>query len=68
MTNIHIYFLNMDISLIMTVTCLKNSTHDANTHMEGSRSQNVDLGFSFRFIDFAKKKEQKITNVTRFYT
>ena len=46
----HIYFLNMDISLIIIVTCSKLSTHDARTHSEGSVSQNFDLGFSFCFI------------------
>ena len=50
MTNFHIYFLNMDISLIIIVTCSKLSTHDARTHSEGSVSQNFDLGFSFCFI------------------
>ena len=37
--NFHIYFLNMDISLIIRVTCLKLSIHDARTHLEGSVSQ-----------------------------
>ena len=50
MTNFHIYFLNMDISLIIIVTCSKLSTHDARTHSEGSMSQNFDLGFCFCFI------------------
>ena len=50
MTNFHIYFFNMDISLIIIVTFLKLSTHDAVNHLEGSVSQNFDLGFSFCFI------------------
>ena len=66
MPNFHIHFLNMDISLIMTVTCLEISIYNTKTHLEGSVSQNFDLGFSFHFIvcrrlDFAKnyKKIQK---------
>ena len=50
MTNFHIYFLNIDISLIMTVTCLKISTRDATTHLEGMVSQNVDLGFGLNCV------------------
>ena len=50
MTNFHIYFFKMDISLIMTATFLKLSIHDAKTHLEGKVSQNFDLGFSFCLI------------------
>ena len=50
MPNFHLYFLNMDISLIMSVTCLTFSTYDAKTHLEKSMSQSFELGFSFHFI------------------
>ena len=50
MSNFHIYFLNIVISLIMGVKCLKHFTHDAKTHTEGRVSQNFDLSFSFYFI------------------
>ena len=48
MTNFYIYFLNMDISLIIIVTFLKLFTHDAMIHLEGSYLKM--LGFSFCFI------------------
>ena len=51
----------MDMSLTITVTCLKISTHDAETHSEGSVCQNFDLGFKpyytmrFRYVALAIK-------------
>ena len=42
-------FLNMDISLIIASTCLKMCMCIAEICMEGSVSQNVDLGLSFLF-------------------
>ena len=64
----HIHFLNIDISLAMALTYLKTSTHIANTHLEGSVSQNVDIYFSFYFLlsrsmDY-EKKYKKVTKVT----
>ena len=45
MANLHIYFLNMDISLIISVTCLKLSTHDTKTLLgEAGPGQNNSLG------------------------
>ena len=46
----HIYFLNMDISLIMTITGMEIAIHVAETHLEGRVSQNFDIGLSFCFI------------------
>ena len=70
-TNIfHIYFLNMDFSLIRTLMCMKIFIHSAEICFEGSVSQNVDIGLSFCFMvcriwNF-EKKCKKITKVTRF--
>ena len=45
----HIYFLNMDFSLIMTLMCMKIYIHSAEICFEGSVSQNFDIGLSFLF-------------------
>ena len=45
-----IYFLNIDISLIMKRTRMKTAIPDAEIHWEGSLSQNSDIGLSFCFI------------------
>ena len=44
MENIHFsqIFLNIDISLIIALTCLKTSIHSAEISLEGSMSQNFD--------------------------
>ena len=46
----HFYFLNKGISPNIQVNILKFSTDVKNIPMEGSVSQNVDLGLSFCFI------------------
>ena len=45
----HVYFLNMDISLIIALTSLKMCICIAEICMEGSVTQNFDLGLSFLF-------------------
>ena len=40
----------MDISLIVTLKCLKFAIHVVNTHFEGVMSLNYDIGLSFGFI------------------
>ena len=67
MQNFHLYFLNMDISLIMTVTCMTICRDVAKTRMEGSVSQIFYLDFSFHFMEFRilefeknTKKQQKL--------
>ena len=45
----HVYFLNMDIPLIIALTSLKICMCIAEICMEGSMSQNFDLGLSFLF-------------------
>ena len=64
---IHIYFFNMDISLIMNITGMKIATHVAENRLEGIVSQNFDISLSFCFIlcrrlNFQKyyKKSQKL--------
>ena len=45
----HVYFVNMDISLIITRIsriCLKASTHTANNHLEGRVPQNSYIRLS----------------------
>ena len=43
-------YLNMDISLIMALICLRICVFIAEICMEGSVSQNVDSGLSFYFM------------------
>ena len=56
----HIYFLNMDISLIMIPICLKTAIHVSKTHMEGSMSQNNDIGLRFCFTAYGRGDFRKI--------
>ena len=65
--NFHIYFLNMDISLTKALSCLKICMYTAEICLEGSVSQNFDIGLSFclmvcRRWNFEKKykKSQKL--------
>ena len=71
----HVYFLNMDISLIIALIFLKICMCIAEIYMEGSVSQNFDLNLiiSFCFMlcrrrnfEKKKKKKQKIIKITRF--
>ena len=66
----HIYSFNMDIYLIMKITGIKLVKHVAEIRLEGSVSQNFDIGLSFCFMLCRRlnffKKIQKITKVTRF--
>ena len=68
---LYLYFLNMDISLIIPLKCLKFSIHVCEIQMEGTVSQNYDKDLSFCFIvcrrwHFAKKYIEKILKITRF--
>ena len=47
---VHIYFVNMDISLIITLICLKNLYVYSLDISRGKVSQNLDIGLSFCFI------------------
>ena len=66
----HVYFFNMDISLIIAPIRLKICMFIAEICMKGSVSQNFDLGLSFCFMLCRRrnfeKKYQKITKFTRF--
>ena len=44
------YFLDMDNSLVNAHICLESSIHIAETCLEGSVSQNLDIGLSFCFM------------------
>ena len=64
---LHVYFLNMHILLIITPIYLITCMYITKICMEGSVSQNFDLGLSFCFMlcrrwDFEKKykKSQKL--------
>ena len=46
----HMYFFNMDISLIMKMTGMKIAIHVAEIRWEGRVSQNFDIGLSFCLI------------------
>ena len=66
----HVYFFNMDISLIIALISLKTCMCTAGICMEGSMSQNFELGLSFclmvcRRRTFEKNKQKK-KKVTRF--
>ena len=53
----HVYFVNMDISLIIAVfMCI------ADIYMEGSVSQNFDLGLSFCFMQCRRRHFEKKYN------
>ena len=51
----HVYFFNMDISLNIAHICLKTCMCIAEICMEGSMSQNFDLGLSFCFMPYRKR-------------
>ena len=67
----HVYFFNMDISLIIAPICLKICMCTAEICMEGSVSQNFDLGLSFCFMLCRKrhfeKKYKKSQKLPVFY-
>ena len=58
----HVYSLNMDISLIITLICLKTCMCIAGICMEGGVSQNFDLGLSFCFMPYRKRNFERIYN------
>ena len=47
----HVNFLNMDISIIIALICLKICMCISEICMEGSMSQNFDLGLSFCYVE-----------------
>ena len=55
----HVYFLNMHILLIIAPIYLKTCMCIAKICMEGSVSQNVDLGLSFSFMLFRRWNIEK---------
>ena len=49
-TFFHIYFFNLDFSLIMALIGIKNCTYNAKICFEGNVSQNFDIQLSFSFM------------------
>ena len=52
-------FLNMDISLTMALIFLKTCIHVVEVCLEGSVSQNFDIGLSFCFMLYRKWNFEK---------
>ena len=50
----HVHFLNMDISVNITHTSFRFETCILEIQMEGSMSQNFDIGPSFHFMKSRK--------------
>ena len=61
------YFSNTDISLIITPIHLKTPIHLAETHLEGSVSQDFDIGLSFCFIVCRRRELGKMTETCKSY-
>ena len=55
----HVYFFNMDISLIKALICLKTCMCIAEICTEGRVSQNFDLGLSFCFMPYRKRNFER---------
>ena len=51
----HVYFFNMDISLIISPISLKICMCIAEIYMEGSVSLNFDLGLNFCFMQCRRR-------------
>ena len=64
----HVYFFNIDISLIIALISLKTFMCIAGICMEGIMSQNFELGLSYCFMVCRSRnfEGKKITKVTRF--
>ena len=56
----HVYFFNMNISLIIALICLKTCMCIAEICMEGRVPQNFDLGLSFCFVPYRKRNFERI--------
>ena len=64
----HVYFLNMDISLIIALISLKTCMYIAGIYMEGRVSQNFELGLSFCFMVCRSRNfEKKNTKIHKSY-
>ena len=55
----HVYFLNMDISLIIALIALKTCMYISGICMEGSVSQNFELGLSFCLMVCRRRNFEK---------
>ena len=63
----YVYFLNMDISLVIALICLKIGMCITQMCMEGSMSQNFDLGLSFYFMLRRRRHFEKSTKNHKSY-
>ena len=63
----HIYFLNIDISLIIALISLKTCICIARICMEGSVSQNFELGLSSCFMICRRRNFEKNTKIHKSY-
>ena len=61
----HIYFLNMDISLIIALICLKTCMRIAELCLKGTMSQNFDEGLSFCFMVHVYRKRDLKKNTQK---
>ena len=62
----HVYFFNMDISIIIALIYLKTCLCIAEICMKGRVSQNFDFGLSFCFMPYRKRNfERKYKNSQR---
>ena len=55
----HVYCFKMNISLIITRICLKTCMYIAEICVERSLSQNFDVGISFCFMMYRRRKLEK---------
>ena len=64
---IYLYFLNMEISLIMNISGMETAIHVAKTRLKGRVSQNFDEDLSFYFISCRRLNFKKNTNNHKSY-
>ena len=63
----HIYFFNMDISLIIALICLRICMYIPEMYLEGRVSHIFDKGLSFCFIVYRRWKLEKNTKNNQSY-
>ena len=62
-----IYFVNMDISLIIAIICLRIGMYIPKIYMEGRVSQIFDVGFIFSLLCVEDENLKKYTNNHKSY-
>ena len=61
----HEFILNINISLIMRLTCLKIVRDVLETHLEGRVSRNLEICLSFNLIAFRRGDFQENTKISQ---